>query len=205
MRRDGDVVPHEAGLGVEGEPSMRFRLHARALLGGALLVACNAVLDNEPGILDEPTSNGTEPLPDAASHDAGTLPPSGSATATVDAGHDASNDLSPTAPPEVPAPVCAPGFADCNESASDGCESDVVSSITSCGACGVICPLKGLPHTLPACVLGACERMCEPGFADCNRKAKDGCEARLAKDKRNCGECGRFCLFGKCVEGECVW
>jgi hypothetical protein len=36
--------------------------------------------------------------------------------------------------------ACAPGFADCNGSASDGCETNTASDPSNCGGCGVACP-----------------------------------------------------------------
>jgi len=188
---------------------MGFSLHARAVFGGVLFVtvaACNVMLDNNPGILEESSVDETAPARADRAPEGGKPPPQGSATASAEPGHDASNDVSPP-PPEAapPAPACAAGWADCNANASDGCESDLVASIASCGACGVVCPADGAPHTLPTCANGACVRVCDPGRGDCNGKPTDGCEADLTHDKRNCGACGTYCLFSKCVEGRCVF
>lgn len=96
--------------------------------------------------------------------------------------------------------ACAAGFADCNADPTDGCETDLTLP-TSCGACGVACPVvlgSGI-----ACVAGACAAQCLPGTADCNGDPSDGCEKNLRKDKANCGQCGRICLIGSCDEGIC--
>jgi hypothetical protein len=45
--------------------------------------------------------------------------------------------------------VCSPGFANCDGEASDGCEVDLESDPTNCGACGVSCDGR-------ACLEGAC-------------------------------------------------
>lgn len=97
--------------------------------------------------------------------------------------------------------ACAPGFADCNALAADGCETDL-QTVTSCGACGLACPV--LENVAMSCVGGACTGTCNPGFADCNGDAADGCEKDLMKDRRNCGACGVRCVFSRCEQGTCV-
>lgn len=101
--------------------------------------------------------------------------------------------------------VCNPGFADCNHVAADGCEVEVNADVASCGACGNVCMLA---NAVPACRLGACAvGMCNPGFADCNQVAADGCEAALRQDVANCGSCGSVCALPhavqQCVGGTC--
>lgn len=97
--------------------------------------------------------------------------------------------------------VCSAGLADCNANASDGCETDL-SSPSSCGACGVLCPLA--PHALPACTSLACSLACDIGWADCNANPLDGCETDLALDIANCGQCGKRCVIGRCAAGNCT-
>jgi hypothetical protein len=36
--------------------------------------------------------------------------------------------------------TCLPGYADCNRTASDGCEVSLLSDPGNCGACGRSCP-----------------------------------------------------------------
>jgi hypothetical protein len=55
-----------------------------------------------------------------------------------------------------------------------------------------------------ACTAGMCTAQCQAGFGDCNLDAADGCERSLLKDRHNCGQCGRFCIFGRCEDGTCV-
>jgi hypothetical protein len=190
---------------------MRLAPHARAALAFIAILtpaACNAVLDNRPGTLDE--SNGTEAsrASGGAAADGGV--PSGQAVANGDpaSGHDAPDGgrppTDPNAPPDATTVGCAPGFGDCNGAAGDGCESNLMTTITSCGACGVVCPAAGPPNTFATCNAGTCVRSCAPGFSDCNGKPADGCEVDLMTDKRNCGACKNHCLFGHCANGTCV-
>src|SRR4051812_22624328 len=44
---------------------------------------------------------------------------------------------------------------------------------------------------------------CEPGFADCNGIAADGCEVDLTSDAASCGKCGHGCEGGPCQTGVC--
>jgi len=46
--------------------------------------------------------------------------------------------------------------------------------------------------------------VCDPGYANCNMEAADGCEVNLNTDPGNCGSCGRVCATGtSCVMGSC--
>ena len=47
--------------------------------------------------------------------------------------------------------ACNPGFANCNNAMADGCEVNLASSPTNCGACGNVCP-----GAAPNCVASAC-------------------------------------------------
>src|SRR5262245_10673677 len=49
--------------------------------------------------------------------------------------------------------ACDAGFADCNGSGADGCETDTSASVNDCGGCGVVCaPIQATA----ACVNGSC-------------------------------------------------
>jgi hypothetical protein len=75
------------------------------------------------------------------------------------------------------------------------CSGQCVSLSTdpeNCAACGSRCSVANAASTCSAgrCVMGACN----PGFADCNVRAADGCEVNTASgDVANCGGCGRRC------------
>ncbi len=72
------------------------------------------------------------------------------------------------------------GFADCNATVDDGCETDLNADAANCGACGRACG-AGV-----RCVAGACG--CPPGKTDCNGECVD-----LKSDDKNCSACGRAC------------
>jgi len=73
---------------------------------------------------------------------------------------------------------CNVGWDDCNGDVEDGCEAPVVDK-DNCGACGNVCASK--PHVTDAvCSNAVCVvTKCAAGFADCNKKPEDGCEADL--------------------------
>ena len=85
---------------------------------------------------------------------------------------------------------CDAGHANCDGSAADGCEIDLRSDALHCGACGNRCVV---PHATARCAGGGCGiAACDPGFADCDGDAGNGCEADLA-GVANCGACGVSC------------
>jgi hypothetical protein len=98
--------------------------------------------------------------------------------------------------------VCAAGFADCNRSASDGCEVNTQSSVSNCGACGTVCSLA---NATPVCAAGVCRvGSCNAGFADCDRNPANGCEVNLNTNASHCGRCGNACPGGgACTAGAC--
>ena len=73
---------------------------------------------------------------------------------------------------------CDTGFSDCNGLASDGCEVDTSSTVTSCGGCGKTCPLP--PHTTSVgcssstCTVGACDA----GYVHLSPLYSDGCDCK---------------------------
>ncbi|MDB4929530.1 MAG: Tryptophan synthase alpha chain [Myxococcaceae bacterium] len=86
---------------------------------------------------------------------------------------------------------CDVGFADCDGNPANGCEVDLVTTATQCGACGTVCPAR--PHAAPACVSRACALRCDADFGDCNGDAADGCEVDTRASVAHCGACGRAC------------
>ncbi len=90
--------------------------------------------------------------------------------------------------------ACAAGYQNCDGDPSNGCEADVASSTTSCGACGRACVA---PNGVSGCTAGVCGLLaCNPGWANCNTVATDGCEVALGTDVLNCGVCGHACPGG---------
>jgi hypothetical protein len=72
--------------------------------------------------------------------------------------------------------VCRPGFGNCDMDRSNGCETDVDTSIEHCGRCGHRC--EGAPNAHPVCELGGCTLVCDAGWADCDASTP-GCECPL--------------------------
>lgn len=100
--------------------------------------------------------------------------------------------------------TCAAGFGDCDLAAANGCE-EPVTTVTSCGACGVAC---APPNATATCATGACVATgCVAGFGDCDGLPGNGCElpTRSATD---CGGCGVACApvggSGDCSSGACT-
>ncbi len=88
--------------------------------------------------------------------------------------------------------VCDTGFADCNGNSDDGCESNLRSTATSCGACGATCA-TGEP-----CLQGRCG--CPMGMNVCGTVC-----ANLSSDNSHCGACDRVCPGTSiCQSGRCV-
>ena len=102
---------------------------------------------------------------------------------------------------------CPTGYADCNGNSTDGCEININTSSTNCGACGYVCVI---PNATSNCVAGACAIVtCNTGYKDCNNIPSDGCEVYVQNDPFNCGNCGVNCgsapnaVIG-CLSGNCV-
>jgi len=72
------------------------------------------------------------------------------------------------------------------------------------GTCGTVCDEGG------ACWNGVCgEGPCEPGRAECDGDASNGCETVTQDDPQNCGKChlacaSNFCAGGRCTTMECA-
>nr|MBK7068859.1 DUF5050 domain-containing protein [Deltaproteobacteria bacterium] len=93
-----------------------------------------------------------------------------------------------------PSMVCRIGRADCDGDASNGCEVDLATSASNCGACGAACG----PGS--SCVAGACAPTCPAGQTLCGGACVDP-----LRDSRNCGACGATCEAGySCAEGRCA-
>jgi Cys-rich repeat protein len=122
----------------------------------------------------------------------------------------------PNATPACRGGMCAVGsctepFGNCDGNDANGCELEL-RSVTNCGRCGNACPVP--PNAAPTCdrATGTCGYTCNPGFADCNRRAEDGCEVDTGTSAANCGACGNACRLpnataacsmGRCTIGMC--
>jgi Cys-rich repeat protein len=98
---------------------------------------------------------------------------------------------------------CNTGFSDCDRNLANGCETNLASDPRSCGRCGAACPAPA--NGTAGCAFGVCSvGACDPGFANCDGLAANGCEAALATSGTHCGACGRACTGGQsCAGGVC--
>lgn len=99
---------------------------------------------------------------------------------------------------------CPVGFDDCDDDASNGCETEL-STAMNCGACGRVCDI---PNAVPMCVGGDCALAeCAEGFENCDGDVSNGCEVETSSDVNNCGGCGVACsmdgAMSSCVAGAC--
>ena len=102
---------------------------------------------------------------------------------------------------------CNQGFRDCDGNAGNGCEVNILQDIRNCGACNQNC--AQLPHAIAGCGNGACVvASCDAGWGNCNGNDNDGCEAALANDPANCGQCRKLCpappnVVTSCFNSQC--
>ncbi|MFO0647695.1 MAG: hypothetical protein U0326_15745 [Polyangiales bacterium] len=101
--------------------------------------------------------------------------------------------------------MCTAPFADCDGVTSNGCEAQTLTDVAHCGGCGMRCAAR--PHSAASCAAGRCAYACEPGFADCDGDASNGCEVDTRTSTASCGACDRACAppraTGVCVAGSC--
>lgn len=93
--------------------------------------------------------------------------------------------------------VCVPGTKQCSGSLIQTCnQSGQWDAASACGA------VQGATVT---CDSGtkACIATCTGSNFDCNSNMADGCEADVASDGNNCGQCGHSCCGGACGSGTC--
>jgi alpha-tubulin suppressor-like RCC1 family protein len=124
--------------------------------------------------------------------DGGSLPDA-SADGSPDArGSDAGSDSSPDVRPDVGV-SCSAGFANCDGVASNGCEVNLNTSDSHCGACGRSCPAS------QTCSSGACVDRCPIGLSFCGGNCID-----TQTSNAHCGACGNVCGEGQfCRAGAC--
>jgi hypothetical protein len=100
---------------------------------------------------------------------------------------------------------CDAGFASCDGNAANGCETQIAVDTANCGACGAACSTAG---GTASCTAGACHIACNPGFADCDGSAANGCEVNLDTSLTSCGTCGHACSTANatpaCSAGACT-
>ncbi len=99
-----------------------------------------------------------------------------------------------------PATPCPLSRADCDGNPQNGCETDTDLDLSHCGGCTRVCSTK---NASSRCLAGFCRLTCAAGYADCNLRSEDGCEALLVEDGLHCGQCGVSCRGGGCNDGGC--
>jgi hypothetical protein len=97
---------------------------------------------------------------------------------------------------------CATGWGNCDGIASNGCEVNLSTNVSHCGACSTACTY---PEATASCVSGVCALgACATGWGNCDAVASNGCEVDLYADANNCGSCGHVCASGQvCSGGTC--
>ncbi|MBO6935678.1 MAG: hypothetical protein JJ863_11910 [Deltaproteobacteria bacterium] len=100
---------------------------------------------------------------------------------------------------------CTGDMRNCDGMYANGCETNITSSASHCGGCGVTC-VPGMRVQNVGCTAGACEiTQCEPGYADCDGDFATGCEQALGT-RFHCSACGDRCMGGgmnRCCDGVC--
>lgn len=161
---------------------MRMRAPLSAAFVALVVSACNAILDNKPGVLVTTEETPTEPAPGTGPGEPPDTGPSElvpNDAAVVDAEEEASSPVDGGA-------RCPPGTKSCHglcvsmEDPRYGCRTPACTP----------CPSD---HSTASCENGACAvATCDHGFADCNAVATDGCEVSLSL-ATSCGACGAIC------------
>ena len=97
--------------------------------------------------------------------------------------------------------TCTTGFDDCDGIPANGCETNLRSTLTSCGRCGLACTPANATGVCAASACGVAS--CNANFGDCDGAAANGCETDLRTTPGNCGACGTACSSGVCAGSAC--
>lgn len=108
--------------------------------------------------------------------------------------------------------TCNSGRGDCDGNPDNGCETNINTNQTHCGACaaagGVDCN-SIYANATATCQNGNCAFVsCRADYANCNNSLSDGCEVNLKTDEGHCGRCGTRCntihtVSNECIDGTC--
>jgi len=94
--------------------------------------------------------------------------------------------------------ACSGGFRDCDAARGNGCETNVRTTVTSCGSCATNCNTLVLNATGIVCTASACDYAACSGstFASCDGNRANGCETSITS-AAHCGGCGIACGAGE--------
>lgn len=184
----------------------------RLLLATLGIAGCNAILDNTPGELRQSASGQTPTSETFAACPTGQYLCHGTCVSADDPAYGCGDpSCAPCASGRGASACragacalgsCDPGYADCNRSLGDGCETDL-SRVASCGACDSTCP--------------ADRPLCAPhdgGFgcvSGCPAEASDRCGDECVSTRtsvNHCGACNTACpvvanATVECKEAKC--
>lgn len=150
----------------------------------AAAVGCNAIFDNHPAtrVRSERTATETDPTsPDESASSDDDVPAS-----TTEEGENR------VTTPDPAVPTCPVGQKECRGLCVDENDPTYGCGSNSCTPCSGV-------HGTATCQDRQCVmQACDPGYADCNHVATDGCEADFAKPT-SCGACGTACLADRPV------
>jgi hypothetical protein len=97
---------------------------------------------------------------------------------------------------------CDPNRGDCDGLGTNGCETDLQTTLEHCGGCGEACSGPDV-----RCIGGECMVGCPEGMGNCDDDASNGCETPL-NTLEDCGGCGSLCDppngTGACGSGTCT-
>ncbi len=178
-----------SNCGACGTTCSRANATATCGAGSCAILACNPGWSNCDGI----DANGCEtPI--------NTLTDCGDCGVTCLRGNAAATCASGVCSTES----CNSGFADCDGTDSNGCETST-RALNNCGGCGVTCDLLNASES---CSSGVCAlQTCSAGFANCDGETSNGCETAL-NSLTNCGGCGVTCsranAGASCSSGICA-
>ena len=92
------------------------------------------------------------------------------------------------------------GDADMDASRSDAMDASGSDGDSTMPECELDNECASRANASAACVGGACEYECDPGFDDCD-EMRNGCETEVASDSLNCGACNNACEGTNAVVG----
>ena len=104
--------------------------------------------------------------------------------------------------------TCDGAYADCDNTAINGCEVDLDTDKDNCGRCLRKCEdvAANPPHVAAlGCALRNCVvTSCEPNWLDCDQSIANGCEVDRLTRTDHCGDCKTACTGTQtCSNGIC--